>query len=48
VECMLGGPDSAVMWDRWEWLRKSAADAADGGSAEDGIAWNDPKRLIPH
>lgn len=37
VECMLAGPDSSVMWDRWEWLRESHLDE-----------WKDPKQLVPH
>jgi hypothetical protein len=42
LECMLGGPES-VMWERWEWLRDESEGAPTGA-----IAWNKPKRLVPH
>jgi hypothetical protein len=42
LECMIGGPES-VMWERWEWLRDESEGAPTGA-----IAWNEPKRLVPH
>jgi len=43
LECMLGSPDT-IMWDRWEWLRNTSVEV----DTENPIAWNEPKRLIPH
>jgi hypothetical protein len=43
IECMVGGPET-VMWERWEWLRNIEAKDTPTG----GIAWNDPKQLVPH
>ena len=51
MECMLGGPDVAIMWDRWEWLRDPDDDAAltaVADSASEAIAWAEPKHLVPH
>lgn len=42
LERMHGGPDS-ILWDRWEWLRSTSGDWADGS-----IPWNEPKHLLPH
>lgn len=38
MECMIAGPETSIMWDRWEWLRID----------DQGMDWNDPKHLVPH
>ena len=42
VECMLASPDASIMWDRWEWLRRTTKQ----GEAEE--EWCHPQQLVPH
>ena len=55
VECMLGGPDSTVMWNRWEWSRLKQQQRGSvhtttttTTTTKDPLIWSNPRQLVPH
>ena len=48
IECMIGGPDESVMWDRWEWMADTEDTNGPTTNVDDVLVWKDPTHLVPH